>query len=84
MCEFHDSKGNGLVDIWWTDKSSYFIIIDEMINAPVDFLSYFGCMRNKTDGVMFVTLKHSCNFCIGINNYSDMPHSSGHSKTSQS
>ena len=20
MCEFHDANGNGLGDIWWTDK----------------------------------------------------------------
>ena len=28
MCEFHDSNGNGLGDIWWTDKLIYFSIID--------------------------------------------------------
>ena len=28
MCEFHDSDGNGLGDIWWTDKLIYFSIID--------------------------------------------------------
>ena len=28
MCEFHDSNGNGLGDIWWTDKFIYFSIID--------------------------------------------------------
>ena len=27
MCEFHGSNGNGLGDIWWTDKSFYFSII---------------------------------------------------------
>ena len=26
MCEFRDSNGNGLGDIWWTDKSSYFSV----------------------------------------------------------
>ena len=26
--EFHDSKGNGFGDIWWTDKLIYFSIID--------------------------------------------------------
>ena len=31
MCEFHDSNGNGLGDIWWTDKSSYFSIIDDAL-----------------------------------------------------
>ena len=25
MCKFHDSNGNGLGDIWWTDKLFYFI-----------------------------------------------------------
>ena len=29
MCEFHDSNGNGLGDIWWTDKFIYFRIIDD-------------------------------------------------------
>ncbi len=28
MCEYHDSKGNGFGDIWWTDKLIYFSIID--------------------------------------------------------
>ena len=28
MCEFHDSNGNGLGDIWWTGKLIYFGIID--------------------------------------------------------
>ena len=28
MREFHDSNGNGLGDIWWTDKYIYFSIID--------------------------------------------------------
>ena len=27
MCEFHDSNGNGLGYIWWTDKVVYFSII---------------------------------------------------------
>ena len=26
VCEFHGSNGNGLGDIWWTDKFFYFII----------------------------------------------------------
>ena len=26
MCEFHDSNGNGLGDIWWTNKLIYFSI----------------------------------------------------------
>ena len=26
MCEFHDSNGNSLGDIWWTDKFIYFSI----------------------------------------------------------
>ena len=30
MCEFHDSNGNGLGDMWWTDKGIYFSIIDEV------------------------------------------------------
>ena len=28
MCEFHNSNSNGLGDIWWTDKCSYFSSID--------------------------------------------------------
>ena len=28
MCEFPGSNGNGLGDIWWTDKFLYFSIID--------------------------------------------------------
>ena len=28
MCEFHNSNSNGLGDIWWTDKFSYFSSID--------------------------------------------------------
>ena len=28
MCEFHDCNGNGLGDIWWTDKCMYFSSID--------------------------------------------------------
>ena len=28
MCEFHCSNGNGLGDIWWTEKFIYFSIID--------------------------------------------------------
>ena len=28
MWELHDSNGNGLGDIWWTDKFIYFSIID--------------------------------------------------------
>ena len=28
MCEFRGSNGNGLGDIWWTDKFFYFSIID--------------------------------------------------------
>ena len=28
MCEFHDSNGNGLGDMWWTDTCIYFSIID--------------------------------------------------------
>ena len=28
MCEFHGSNGNGLGNIWWTDKLIYFSIID--------------------------------------------------------
>ena len=31
MCEFRDSNGNGLGDIWWTDKLIYFSIIDVKI-----------------------------------------------------
>ena len=27
MCEFRDSNGNGLGDIWWTDKLIYFSIL---------------------------------------------------------
>ena len=27
MCEFHDSNGNGLGDMWWTDTYIYFSII---------------------------------------------------------
>ena len=27
MCEFHDSNGNGLGDMWWTDKYFYFSIM---------------------------------------------------------
>ena len=30
MCEFHGSNGNGLGDIWWTDKCTYFSSIDVM------------------------------------------------------
>ena len=30
MCEFHDSNGNGLGDIWWTDKFIYFSSIDDI------------------------------------------------------
>ena len=29
MCEFHFPNGNGLGDIWWTDKLIYFSIIDD-------------------------------------------------------
>ena len=29
MCEFHDSNGNGLGDMWWTDKFTYFRIIHD-------------------------------------------------------
>ena len=29
MCEFHNSNSNGLGDIWWTDKCSYFSSIDD-------------------------------------------------------
>ena len=28
MFEFHDSNGNGLGDIWWTDKFIYLSSID--------------------------------------------------------
>ena len=28
MCEFPGSNGNGLGDIWWTDKLFYFSSID--------------------------------------------------------
>ena len=28
MCEFHDANGNGLGDMWWTDKCMYFSSID--------------------------------------------------------
>ena len=28
ICEFHDSNGNGLGDMLWTDKLIYFSIID--------------------------------------------------------
>ena len=35
MCEFHDSKVNGLGDIWWTDEPSYFSIIDVIGPQPV-------------------------------------------------
>ena len=33
MCEFHGSNGNGLGDIWWTDKLIYFSIrpIDDIV-----------------------------------------------------
>ena len=29
MCEFHDSNGNGLGDIWWTDK---FILVRNSVS----------------------------------------------------
>ena len=28
MCEFHDPDCNGLGDMWWTDKCTYFSSID--------------------------------------------------------
>ena len=28
MCAFHDSNGNGFGDMGWTDKCTYFSIID--------------------------------------------------------
>ena len=31
MCQFHGSNGNGLGDIWWTDKFFYISIIDSWI-----------------------------------------------------
>ena len=33
MCEFHDSNGNGLGDIRWTDKCTYFSSIDYCCSA---------------------------------------------------
>ena len=35
MCEFHNSNSNGLGDIWWTDKCSYFSSID----SPFDIMT---------------------------------------------
>ena len=45
MCEFHDSNGNSLGDIWWTDKLICFSIIDIFLDqqlyfqSPNDYLS---------------------------------------------
>ena len=39
MCKFHGSNGNGLGDIWWTDKFFYYNgIID--VSAFLCMLSY--------------------------------------------
>ena len=35
MCEFHGSNCNGLGDIWWTDKCSYFSSIDETARLAI-------------------------------------------------
>ena len=35
MCEFHDCNGNGLGDIWWTDKLIYFSSVDNATNDKV-------------------------------------------------
>ena len=32
MWEFHDSNGNGLGDMWWTEKFIYFSILDKIID----------------------------------------------------
>ena len=42
MCEFHNSKSNGLGDIWWTDKCSYFSSIDDFLFGMLNGLMQFG------------------------------------------
>ena len=44
MCEFHDSNGNGLGDIWWTDKSSYYRSHDISIH-----MLYIVCLHINVD-----------------------------------
>ena len=38
MCEFHDCNGNGLRDIWWTDKCMHFSSIDCMAFVSCYFM----------------------------------------------
>ena len=42
MCEFHNSNSNGLGDIWWTDKCSYFSSIDGVGHYGTVFQSKFN------------------------------------------
>ena len=39
MAQFHDFKGNGSGDIWWTDKRFYFSSIDRGISIWKQFLA---------------------------------------------
>ena len=43
MCEFHDSNSNGLGDMWWTDKCTYFSSIDGHLlrrDEGLDFMKF--------------------------------------------
>ena len=64
MCEFHCSNGNGLGDIWWTDKFIYFSIIDVLYLTLI-----LHCLRLI---LIFYLHFNLSNFCIVIVLYSAM------------
>ena len=51
MCEFHNSKSNGLGDIWWTDKCSYFSSIDIPSNNVKKYASNTVVLVRRSMGV---------------------------------
>ena len=63
MCEFHGSNGNGLGDIWWTDKFFYFSIIDYVAYAFVKC----ACVRASVRAFVRSCVRACVRACVCVN-----------------